>query len=195
MNHFIEYWLDCGCVANQCRCPGPKETRYRLGSCAKCKPLTVTLADQTGMTSTPTPPDFDAALDEMETACEIYWAGIVPSDVQVARQRVRELYEAVVRERDAARETAKRLNRRVQDFERTHPERRGFQEMIHAQVQRDRAYTELAELRAAQQGDVMEVVGHRYHTDGRPTLTVAGLYGEQIQTGDKVRVARVEEAP
>ena len=45
------------------------------------------------------------------------------------------------------------------------------------------------------EGEVMEVVGHRYDTDGRPTLTVAGLYGEQIQTGDRVRVVRVEEAP
>ena len=51
----------------------------------------------------------------------------------------------------------------------------------------------IAALRA--EGEVMEVVGHRYDTDGRPTLTVAGLYGEQIQTGDRVRVVRVEEAP
>lgn len=35
--HFIEYWQDCGHVANQCRCPGPKKERHRPGRCEKCE--------------------------------------------------------------------------------------------------------------------------------------------------------------
>lgn len=55
----------------------------------------------------------------------------------------------------------------------------------------DKECAMLLALRA--EGEEMEIVGHRYHTDGRPTLTVAGLYGEQFQTGDRVRVVKAAE--
>lgn len=33
--HYIERW-ECGHVAGQCRCPGPKEERTRPGKCPEC---------------------------------------------------------------------------------------------------------------------------------------------------------------
>lgn len=119
----------------------------------------------------PTPPDFDAAVEEYAKACYMRarnWMTPIEAEA-TARQRVRELYEAVVRERDNIKSNfGLTLNERIRLEEQN------------------------AALRAAQ-GEEMEIVGHRYHTDGRPTLTVAGLYGEQFQTGDRVRVVKVVE--
>jgi len=39
MSHFIERW-ECGHVASQCRCPGPKADRVRPGKCQACSSMT-----------------------------------------------------------------------------------------------------------------------------------------------------------
>lgn len=38
MSHYIERW-ECGHVASQCRCPGPKDERTRPGKCPECRPM------------------------------------------------------------------------------------------------------------------------------------------------------------
>ena len=139
----------------------------------------------------PTPPDFDAALGELECdqmnldRCHDEWnkalvandeaeAQLCEASVKIAtslrdaaRQRVRELYEAVVRERD---ETAANLRVAMDTI--------------------DKKY-----LRAAQQGEVYVVL------DG-PTEKSGMMVVHPEQPGDKenwprlrrVRVTKVEEA-
>lgn len=64
----------------------------------------------------PTPPDFDAALDDLETRASLYHSSGGPNrthyrnDLTAVRQRVRELHEAVVRERDDWRQNYSELN-------------------------------------------------------------------------------------
>lgn len=143
----------------------------------------------------PTPPDFDAAVTELEMAinrrCDWLnspYGELGDADdsrtmgiVFAAHQSVRELHEAVVRERDAARQNVAKLCRDIN--EEFTPEIRRLNEA----------------LRAAQQGE-------EYPVHALPVVTVKGgltgykpigmvILGDTFTPGDKVRITRVEEAP
>ena len=154
----------------------------------------------------PTPPDFDAAVEELERLVTWLraWACLRSPDrptdeeVHAARQRLRELYEAVVRERDevASRPVppdSGRARYPMTDIRRDfihralmHPGFVGDRDLF-VDVARDLA-AEINALRAAQQGEEYPVQDHA------ETGEIAVYFDRgEFTPGDRVRITRVEE--
>ncbi len=151
---------------------------------------------------TSTPPDFDAALNDAVVTYASKMAlvrnhpdrELFHERFHAARQRVRELHEAVVRERDD-------LKARLADLHRpTHGPCCTCQACgkpyDECRCDIDDLADELAKLRAAQQGEVYEVE----RITPRPMAPASAdpccvHVGPTYHPGDTVRVTRIEEAP
>lgn len=148
----------------------------------------------------PTPPDFDAAVERLVEAAFDAGLGAVEEDYPshqkakqcaAAKQRVRELYEAVVRERDKWERLATAHCERAQAAES-----KNFNDAValadKIDAERDKALFEMDQqlraLRAAQQGTVYEV--EAFH-DLRAVF-LPGPY--EYHPGDRVRVVKVTPA-